>query len=153
MPRPQKAQAEFGRGRSGFIVCQTCKAVYHKKSWHHGFPQGDRGDKLIRFELCPACRMIHNKMFEGQVIIENVPREKREDIAARIKNVGERARIDDVLARIIKITRQGKNIEVLTTENQLAHMIARQVQELLRGKIDIRFSEDESVVRVYWRPT
>lgn len=152
-PPPRKEVEEFGAGKPEFVICSVCKAVYYKKSWHHEFPQNlGREDKLIRFLECPACLMARNKMFEGQVILDKVPRDRLKEVLARIEHVGRLAYAKDVLARIIKVKRIGGRIEILTSENQLALLLGKQVQEILRGKLDIRFSEDESVVRVYWRP-
>lgn len=150
-PRPRKEEAEFGRGKREFAVCPTCSAVYYKKSWHHEFPrtvgEGAR-DKRMDFTMCPACRMIRDNMYEGQLIIRGVPQERIAEVLARIKNVGNQAYRHDPLDRIIRITRRGQVLEALTTENQLALKLSRQIQEILREKPKIMISKDESIVRV-----
>jgi len=149
--RSKKEEQEYGAGKKDFVVCQICNALYYYKSWHHGFADYKHlnEDKQVNFTVCPACQMIKDKKFEGKVVFENVPEEYREDIRNNIKNTGERAYKRDPMDRIIAVKESGGNIEVTTTENQLARNIARQVERAHKGaKADIRWSKEESVARM-----
>jgi len=96
--------------------------------------------------------MVKDKKFEGKIILENVPSEHKEEIVRNIKNTGERAYKRDPMDRIISVKKSGNNIEVLTTENQLARIIARQVTSAYKNaKSDIQWSKEESVARVVVR--
>ena len=149
--RSKKEEQEHGAGKKDFVVCEKCNAVYYYKSWKHGFADYKHlnQNKNIKFEICPACQMIEDKKFEGKVVFENVPNEYKEDILNNIKNTGERAYKRDPMDRIIEMKESGGNVEVTTTENQLARNIARQVERAHKGaKADIRWSKEESVARI-----
>lgn len=147
--KPRREAAESGPASAGFGVCPSCKAVHYQKRWRHDFPSKLGSlDKALRFVSCPACKMIQGRLFEGQVLIEGVFVAMAQEVINRIVHVGERAFLRDPLDRIISIRRRGATIEVLTTENQLALHIAREVQQMLRrGKFEVRFSREESVLR------
>ena len=149
--RAKKEEQEFGAGRSEFIVCSDCDAVYYEKSWHHGFTDYKhlKENKRVNFAVCPACQMIKDQKFEGKVVFENVPSEYKEDILNNIKNTGERAHKRDPMDRIIDIKESEGNIEVFTTENQLARIIARQIASAYKNtKTDIKWSKEESAARI-----
>lgn len=145
-PKSKKEEQEFP-SRKNIALCSVCNAAYYYKSWHHALEdyKALSEDKKIKFVVCPACQMIKEKKYEGQVIIRNVSQKK--ELLNLIKNTGERAFKRDVLDRIVKI-KEGKEIEVLTTENQLAVSIGKQVKRAFKGKMDIKWSKDESVARV-----
>ncbi|MFH1611690.1 MAG: hypothetical protein ABH887_00225 [bacterium] len=65
-----------------------------------------------------------------------------------INNIGERAFKRDPMDRIIKINDNKTEIEILTTENQLAISIGKQIKSAFKGDIEIKLSKEESVVRV-----
>lgn len=152
--KSKKDEQEFGPGKKEFTVCSDCNAVYYEKSWHHGFTDYRHltENKQINFAVCPACQMIKDNQFEGQVIFENVPKEHKDEVVNNIKNTGERAYKRDPMDRIIGIKESGSNIEVLTTENQLARIIARQIASAYKNtKTDIQWSKEESVARIVVR--
>jgi len=149
--RSRKEEQEFGPGKKDIVMCKKCDAVYYYKSWHHGLAeyQSLSEDKRVDFALCPACQMIEDNTFEGRVIFKNVPAMYKDTILANIKNTGERAYTRDPMDRIIKIIDTGDTVEVLTTENQLARNIARQVERAFKGaKTDTSWSKEESGARV-----
>jgi len=149
--RSKKEEQEYGAGSKDIVICEDCSAVYYYKSWHHSLGKYKHlsEDKAVQFALCPACQMIRDNKFEGQVVFENVPKAHRKEIINNIKNTGERAYKRDPMDRIIKITEGGDTIEVLTTENQLARNIARQIERAYKNfKTDINWSGEESVARV-----
>lgn len=161
--KSKKEEQEFGPGKKEFTVCSSCNAVYYEKNWHHGFVPL-RGisrsetdykhlteNKAVNFTLCPACQMIKDDKYEGKVIFENAPETTKSDILANIKNTGERAYDRNPMARVItakSVKRKAQNsydIEVLTTENQLARNIARQVEKAFRGcTSEVIWSKEES---------
>ena len=147
----RKEEQEHGPGKKDIVMCESCKAVYYYKSWHHKLSDYKHlnEDKAVNFMLCPACQMIKDKTFEGQVVFLNIPEKYIEEIISNIKNTGERAYKRDPLDRIISIKKTGDRVEVLTTENQLARNIARQVTRAHKNfQSDISWSKNESVARI-----
>lgn len=149
--RSKKEEQEYGPGKKDFVVCSDCDAVYYQKSWHHGFAEYRhiRESKQVTFTICPACQMIKDGQYEGSVVFKNVPVEHKEEILRNIKNTGERAYKRDPMDRIISVKENNGDIEVLTTENQLARIIARQVAQAHKNaKSDIIWSKEESAARI-----
>jgi len=153
VPKSSKEEQEFGKGKIDLVMCPECDSVYYEKSWHHRLEDYKQlsEDKRIKFLLCPACQMIKNKTYEGKVSIASPAQENIEkELLNLIKNVGQRAFKRDPLDRIIKIKKTKGKIEVLTTENQLAVSIAKQIKRAFKGKLDIKWSHQEDVVRIDW---
>jgi len=150
-PKSKKEEAEFGKGRKDIIVCPKCESCYFYKSWHHrlsDYPEISE-KKNLKFALCPACRMIADRKYEGEVIIENIPKTLKKDIINTIKNVGKIAFERDTQDRIISISNvNSPKIRVLTTENQLSVRIGKKIKSAFNAKMKIQYSEKESTTRV-----
>jgi uncharacterized CHY-type Zn-finger protein len=176
IPKSKKIEQEFGPGKVDLLICKKCEAVYWYKSWHHKlddwpkFKKEDYGAD-IKFVLCPACQMIKDKKYEGEVILENVPKDLKNEIKKLIENFGKRAFEKDPLDRIISIKeekvkrvsakrkrgaisrKEFKNLvdlRVLTTENQLAQRLAKKIKETFGKKLPILISHShiEDVFRI-----
>lgn len=172
-PKSKKEEAEFGKGKKDIIICPKCDSVYFYKSWHHninrvagrdarlsrvarspvlGWRSKLSEDKNLKFVVCPACRMIAARFFEGEVIIENTPNSFKKNIINTIKNVGKIAFERDTQDRIISIREISGDkfvkIRVLTTENQLAIRIAKKIKSAFKSKMKIQYSKSESTARV-----
>jgi len=154
LPKSRKEKQEFGPGQINIVLCKECGAVYYYKSWHHRLEDYQKlsEDKKIKFTLCPACQMIKDKMYEGQLILKNLPPDKKEEILNLVKNVGQRAFKRDPLDRIIGIQEKNNQVEILTTENQLAVSIGKQIKRAFKGNLEIKWSHQESTVRIIWQP-
>lgn len=121
---------EFGPGRKPFLLCSECENVYWKKSWHSDFPPKIVPEKRdVRFAVCPACKMAKGRTFEGQIIIRNVPVKVKKDLLNLIKNSDKQARAKDPQDRVLQIRAQGSNVEVQTSENQLAVRLAKKIAQ------------------------
>jgi len=155
VPKSRKEDQEFGPGQTDLMLCSQCRAVYYYKSWHHRLENYQKlsEDKRIKFTLCPACQMIKDKKYEGLVSLKEVSQDKKEEILKLVKNVGERAYQRDPIDRIIEIRdrNRDRDIEILTTENQLAVSIGKQIKRAFKGHLEIQWSHQESTVRVIWR--
>ena len=167
VPKSKKEEAEFGSGKLKFIICKICQSVYYNKAWRHNLNQKSKichspsqsphqGNGLhcknqkLRFSACPTCRMIQDKQYEGELVLENIPEDKKKEITNLIWNVGERAFERDPMDRIIGFEDKGNVIRILTSENQLALSIGKQIKRAFRGKLDIKWSHKESTSRVKW---
>ena len=152
VPKQKKEEQEFGSGKINILMCKVCEAVYYYKSWHHRLEDYKElsEDKRIKFVLCPACLMIKDRRYEGHVILKNAPQDKKEEILRLVKNIGERAFQRDPMDRIISVKTKSKDMEILTTENQLAASIGKQIKKTFKGSLDIQWSHQESTVRVVW---
>jgi len=149
-----KAGAEAAGNASA--VCPSCKAVYINKNWVSQFrvPANIRVSALPKV-LCNECRIEEQKsgFFAGEVVIEGVKdKSLLAEIVNLIENVGRRAESRDPEERIIKIERSAGKVRVLTSENQLAVSIGKQLDSSRKGgKLSIAWSRGDKLVRVRWQ--
>ncbi|RJQ36312.1 hypothetical protein C4552_03430 [Candidatus Parcubacteria bacterium] len=130
-PRPRADEAEFGKSPEGIRSCKRCMSVFYKKSWHHptvfmekfGRPAPQPGRAL-----CPACAMITNGQYEGELVLENPPQRFLEELLSVVRAFGARAFQIDPQDRVIAIRERDRDIVVTTTENQLAAKLAKKIQ-------------------------
>lgn len=173
VPKSKKIEQEFGQGKIDILICKKCGAVYWYKSWHHRLQDYPKlkETKNVKFVLCPACQMVKDKKYEGEIILKNVPESFKDSIKALIKSYGKRATEIDPMDRIIsvkekrvrRVTSQRKrgaasrkefkdlrDIRILTTENQLAQKLAKKINETFGKKLSpsISHSHIEDVVRI-----
>lgn len=133
--RGREAEGEdFGREKGGIAECPGCHSVHHKKGWHASIEDINvKEGKLFisRRELCPACRMIRENEFEGELLVENIPERLREEVINLLKNFGERAKQKDPQHRIIEIIKHGNGYRITTTENQLAVRMGKKLKDVI----------------------
>ncbi len=135
---------EFGKGKQGLVVCEKCQAVYYKKHWHHklatlnapeirGLSKEKKKTPPINFVLCPACQMIKNRQYEGEIIIKNIPERLAVELENFVKGYCRRAYQRDPLDRLIGIKKSGNNWTVTVTENELANKLGKKIQTLFNN--------------------
>lgn len=149
-PKPLKEESEFGPGREEFIFCSGCGIVYYHKSWHHALEDWKhlKGNERIKFVLCPACRMIKDKRFEGELTVSGIgSRKLKVEIKRALENSGELAFRRDPLDRIIEIEEENNQLVVRTTENQLAVKLAKKIKSTFGGEMTVSHSREEDVTR------
>jgi len=148
-PESSKEMQEFGKVKKGIITCPNCYAIYTKKRWIFNQNSLKLNYENINFQLCPACQMIKQGLFEGQIIIKNIPPELKQELINMVNNFGEQASKHDPMDRISKITVNENKIEILTTENQLAQRIANKIRDAFnKVQININRGERKDVVRI-----
>ncbi|MDI6717622.1 MAG: hypothetical protein QMD86_01035 [Patescibacteria group bacterium] len=136
-------EREFPKGAKGILVCKICGALYHKKSWNRSISIINKNDLdkiLVRSTICPACAMIKNKEFEGELIISNIPKEHSNKIAKIIEDVGTKGRQRDIQHRLIAIYKNKNSLRAITTENQLTVEMARKIKDVFKNKINEKIS-------------
>ncbi|MDP3999481.1 MAG: hypothetical protein Q8P76_02710 [bacterium] len=154
IPKLRKGAEKSGSGQSGLVLCNGCQAVYFKKHWHHDLLKLNlsesaslekNSDKKVKFALCPACQMIKNRQFEGEVIIKNVPEKLKEEVMRFVRGFCLRAYQRDPMDRLIDIKVFGKDIAVTVTENELASKLGRKMKNLFNNtKVKISFDHKPS---------
>ncbi len=149
-PKSVKEESEAGPGRREFVFCSGCGIVYYHKFWHHALEDCKHlsGDERIKFVLCPACRMIKDRKFEGELTISGISSRKlKEEIRRVLENSGKSAFRRDPLDRIIEIKEGNDKLVVRTTENQLAVKLAKKIALTFGGKMTVSHSREEDVIR------
>lgn len=155
LPKSRHEVEEFS-AKKGLVICEKCNIFYYKKSWHHSADKfiAEREDKdlPLNFILCPACRMIKNKQYEGKIVIQNAPEKLKEELINLIKGYCRRAYLKDPLDRLIDIKKEDKNIIVTVTENELANKLGKKIKGTF-NKLNVKTSfikepGDTALVRI-----
>jgi len=143
-----------GKTQKGIIVCNQCYNTYVKKQWHK--PGSQAIDKKhisgqnVRFSLCPACTMVKNHSYEGEIIIKKVPLKYQAELINLITGYDARAQKRDPQDRVIEIKKQKDEYRLTTTENQMAVKLSKQIKSVF-NKVDVSISyakEPHAVSRV-----
>lgn len=146
------------KGKAGvFLVCQTCGAVYMKKHWysHAELSKFLKGQKNVKYSICGECALKPISQrgsagYEGEINLLDLGADKAE-ILRVVKNVAVRALKRDPEDQILKIEDKKDSLRILTSENQLAISIGKQVAQAFKGGIlKIQFSHQDEVARVTW---
>lgn len=136
-------------------ICSTCQAVWRKGNWSL--------DPAIRREvlrwhrpasaICPACRSAKERTPAGILYLMGSFLEKnRGEILNLLRNAERAAAAKNPLERIIRIEEDSRYpLVVETTSEKLARRLGRAVSKACSGRLDIRFSREDKLVRVYWR--
>lgn len=149
-----------GKAHKGALACPECHSVYYKKKWYHeedvvvSHLLRENGKVVIvKKKLCPACKMIKDHLFEGELFVENVPKQYRKEVVSLVKGFGRHAMDEDPQDRVIEVVEQGDGYRATTTENQLAVRIAKKIQEAFNTvKVKISYSpEPAEVARIHVR--
>lgn len=136
-PSIRNASEEF-KAVAGVVLCKTCGAAYHKKSWRHGMEKFNKAetesissgkkDVPVKFALCPACQMIKNRQYEGRITIKNLPAASEKSLRELVEGFGKRAYEQDPMHRLIEIKKDGANWVITTTENEMANKLAHKIK-------------------------
>lgn len=150
-PRGGSAQHnEYGgRARRGIAVCSSCGNVYYRKEWHarsaaHGMLSRARreGGSVTRV-LCPACSLVGSRLFEGEIILRNLPSTIEEEVLRLVRGFAKRALRRDPQHRIIAVEHLKNAWRITTTENQLAVRLAKKIRDTFnRVAIKISYSRE-----------
>lgn len=130
LPKARREDQEF-TGEKGIVLCETCGAAHFKKRWHHGIERlnfSEKSDLPVRHGVCPACKMIVNKQYEGRITIKKFPSDWIQRLEELVDGFGKRAWDRDPMDRVIGIKKDGANLVITTTENQLANKLAQKIK-------------------------
>ncbi|MEE8131470.1 MAG: NMD3-related protein [Candidatus Paceibacterota bacterium] len=149
LPLEKTGKREIPKGKLGLVFCKECNSVYYKKSWHHNlrYLKKLRENLPIKFAICPACKMLKNRQFEGQIEIANIPQKISKELVNLIKSFCRRAYQRDPMDRLISIKNTKEGIIITTTENQLAVRLAKKIKQTFKKvKMKISYSSAPSDV-------
>jgi hypothetical protein len=136
-------------------ICSSCKAVWHKGKW--SLPPAIRPDIRRRGSpivvVCPACKSTKEGNPTGILYLAgSFFGENRAEILNLVRNAARAAAVKNPLERIIRIKADSRHpLVVETTSGKLARRLGRAVNKACGGALEIRFSHEDKLVRVYWR--
>lgn len=132
-------------------VCESCSAVYTRKTW--------RADRSLTHALlakaewvkCPACRQKRSGVAYGRVIAKGVTDGRRLGaLERRIANVAERAGFTQPQRAIVSMDRTDTGLDVLTTSQKLAHRIVHELKKAFGGRARYVWDENDGALLATW---
>ena len=127
-------------------VCPTCGVVFEHGRWHWKAKPASAQE-----HVCPACRRVKDEYPAGYVSLEgDFLREHRDELLHLVRNEEKRAKDEHPLERIMDIRQDGDKTVVTTTDLHLARRIGDALHHAYQGNLEIKYSPDEYLVRVYW---
>ncbi len=127
--------------KAGVLVCPDCNNVFYKKKWQSSREVDLKGIKTHE-KQCFACQMISQNLYEGEVIVENIPEKYEEELFNLISSFGKEAEKRDSQDRIIKVEKEKGRFKITTTENQLAVRIAKHIHNAFK-KTELNISHSK----------
>lgn len=133
---------------AGPIICPDCGVLLAEGRWRWASEYPD--DALE--ELCPACRRTRDHVPAGILVLRgDYLRTHREAIMRLVANKVEQQNAQHPLKRILKIDEAGPDeIVIQFTDTHLPCGVGKALQRAHRGELDIQFSDETSIVRVFW---
>ena len=127
--------------------CPECHAVFHKGRW-----QWMDVPAKSHQEMCPACHRIQDKYPAGFVTVQGeFFKAHSGELRQLIENVGERAKTEHPLERIMNIEEEGNGVLVTTTDIHLARGIGEALHHAYQGELEFHYNDEENMLRVHWK--
>lgn len=134
-------------------ICPNCKLIYHKGHWtaNTGETPNIASQKSINKELCPACRRIADRLPGGVIHLSGgYLTENGGEVLNIVRNQEKQAKAQRPLQRIMWTKKDRETIEIATTNFHLARRIGQAIHNAHGGQLDIKYSQGDRFVRVYW---
>lgn len=127
-------------------ACPSCSAVFEQGRWQWKARPANANE-----HICPACHRIRDQFPAGYVtLVGSFFEGHKETILQLMRNEEERAKAEHPLERIIDIQTQDAKTIVRTTDLHLARRLGDAVHSAYQGELEVKYSPDEYLVRVYW---
>jgi len=140
----------------GAAICSKCQAVWRKGSWSldPAVRREVRRWRAPAIVLCPACRSTNEGTPTGILYLSGsfLARNPTE-VLNRLHTAERAAAAKNPLERIIRIQDDSSRSRVVveTTSEKLARRLGRAISRACGGSLEIHFSHEDRLVRVYWR--
>ncbi|MBU4421620.1 hypothetical protein L6259_03300 [Candidatus Parcubacteria bacterium] len=156
--KPRFPSSEHKKGKTAVLICPKCHAVYFDKHWHDNefLSQAYKWNRGVSYQLCPEDKLIMQGggkvNYEGELVLSRIPQDLLMEIAREVRNIAKRAKKRDPEDKAMRIEIKKSSIRVLTTENQLAVSIGKQIDHAHKGgELEIKWSERDKLARVFWK--
>lgn len=149
---PEK-KFQKGKDHPGIIICPRCHAISQQKRWivdeqRYRELQHQPGVEEV---VCPGCRRIEERVYEGEVVLKSpLLVDRRDEAVSLIRHTEEEARMENPIARVASMEVRDGEIYVLTTTKWLAQRIGKEFAKALGGAVAIDNLPNEKFARVRW---
>ncbi|HQG32251.1 MAG TPA: BCAM0308 family protein [Deltaproteobacteria bacterium] len=144
-----KSGDPYGKGRkyTEGMYCPACQALYHQGRWK--WPR--KGDVFRHPCMCSACRRIRDRFPAGEVHISGKYfNAHKNEIMNLVQNVITEEEGRSPLKRVIDFTNEKGRLCISFTDDHLARRIGDALHKAYRGDLDVKYSDGERFVRLYW---
>ena len=133
-------------------LCRGCRAVFTRKTWRRSRRRTLLALRRGWLGLCPACRQQQSHRGLGHLRLEGTYLEGHAvEVRRRIQNVAARAQHTQPERRLLEIRPHGGGWEVLTTSQELAHRLGRELQKAFGGTVRYAWSDRDGELLAVWR--
>lgn len=133
-------------------LCERCGAVFQRRTWRTDRAPSAALLARARWRVCPACKQQAADEWYGRVRLRGAFVAAHEaELRRRIANVAGRARATQPERRLVSVERSGRDLEVLTTSQKLAHRIVHELRKAFRGTASYRWTDDRTLDAVWER--
>ncbi len=130
-------------------VCPECGVAFSNGRWQWltDIPHG------AHKERCPACHRIHEKVPAGFLTLRGeFFDEHRDEIMHLVHNKVEEQKAQHPMNRLMDVEGQKAGGVVVTfTDVHLPRGVGAAIERAYKGDLDIQYTEEAGIVRVYWR--
>ncbi len=132
-------------------VCERCGAVFFRRTWRRDRKVTDALLTKAKWTVCPSCTQVASGEYFGRIRLRGAYVTANEAaIRRRIDNVAGRAAFTQPQRRLVSVTSEAGEIEVLTTSQKLAHRIVHELTKAFRGKASYAWSDRDGVLSASW---
>jgi len=127
--------------------CPQCGVRYRNGRWTWPRTQ----TRVVRNQLCPACRRINDRCPAGEVVISGSFLDAhRKEILATARHIEEAEKNEHPLHRIISVDEHDDAITISTSDVHLPHHIAHALRDAWGGTMKTHYDLEGYFARVRW---
>lgn len=131
--------------------CDGCGAVFAHKTWRRSSARTLAAlEDGAAWGRCPACRLRATEAVGTVLLLGSFVPPAEAELRRRISNVCERAGFTQPERRLVGIQRVPEGLKVLTTSQELAHRIAREIEKAFGGRARYSWSEGDGHLLARW---
>lgn len=147
-----EGKRDKARIKRGPVQCRKCGSIFLRGRWYRPSEKnvaGIKKEKDIEIVLCPACFMIQEGKHLGELIIENIPEIKKEELMNLIKKFCNLSFEENPTNRLISLEEIARGIvRVLVTDKRMVKRLSDRLKKVYKLKAKIIHSPREHFVRI-----
>lgn len=129
-------------------VCPECRVVFSSGRWQW-LPEVPEG---AHQELCPVCQRIRDRVPAGFLTLSGeFFNQHRDEIMRLVHNKVEAQQAQHPMKRLMGVEDQGEGVVVTFTDRHLPRGVGEAIERAYEGDLDIHYTEEAGIVRVYWQ--
>jgi NMD protein affecting ribosome stability and mRNA decay len=129
-------------------VCTECGVVFENGRWQWQPRRPEAAAEL----LCPACQRLRDRVPAGILTLSgDFFGEHRDEILNLVRNKVEAQRAQHPMKRLMQLEEQADATVITFTDRHLPRGVGEAIESAYEGELEIQYTEEAGIVRVYWR--